>query len=1180
MATEFLDETKVKKGKKSGAYSFLEGIEDNTSEKISELESGKENGDNDKSKPPINLSTVLGKTQVEIDSSKGENGSIKLDLQASQKSKEEIKDKKKGSYSFLEGIEDVDSNDLSEISLKKREKEVLKSGISSESTTFPEVKLGGLIGKVLSGDLGPSMSDKDEVLPGLMDIEKSTQMGKEVTGELVEKGKGFKILKRKGEKSLTYLVSMPEFSDEDKKLLRRIGKRAVSEIDLDPEAMQNYAQKKKLFTERVLELIDREYPKVKKEKKFWFAAFIVQDMIGYGILDPLLSNDALEEVMLIATHMPVYVYHRKHGMCKTNIVFEDDEGAIKIIARIARAVGRRVDASTPLLDARLKDGSRVNATVAPVSLGGPSLTIRKFKADPFTVVDIINFKTMSFDLAAFLWMAIDGYEVKPANILVSGGTGSGKTTTLNCLGSFIPHSNRILSIEDTAELQLPVKHWVRLETRPPNIEGTGEISMERLLRNTLRMRPDRIIVGEVRGPEANTLLTAMNTGQSGSMGTLHANNSKETITRLINKPMSVPIIMIAALNLIIMQNRFTHKGKTVRRITEVTEIHGVEDGNVKLSNLFEWDPKTDTVKSTGVPSRIKNVLAEKRGVDLKDIDDEIARRKKVLEWMVKKEIHGVKNVGELVNEYFIDPEAFLDKIASDKGKSDDGLNVKKGESKGIVGLFSASARKKALEKTELAEIINVQGEKNPVYNVFMPKFTKEDKGLIKEIETKVIDKLDIDPRSIKDKKEAESIFTEKIHKFINMNYSLGSSKTRDVTRFVVNNLIGYGILEPLLRDERLEEIMVIGTGKNVYVSHSKYDICRTNLIFDEDDEIERILERIAAAVGRRIDRASPLLDARLQDGSRVNATLPPISIDGPTLTIRKFKADPLTVVNLINFNTLTTDISAYLWYIVEGAGIKPGNILVAGGSGSGKTTTLNCLCSFIPDTERIITIEDTAELQLPATHWVRLETKPPNVEGKGEVDMDELVKNTLRMRPDRVIVGEVRGPEARTLFTAMNTGHDGSMGTLHSNSARETVTRLTNPPMNVPKIMMPALDLILMENKIYLKGSTVRRITEIAEVTEDSGADISVVLNNVYKWNPKTDTLELTGIPSVLKQKLATLQGLSIEEVEKEIDRRKRVLDYMVEKKITNIAEVGKTFGRYYSEPDELLNEIEVKRHG
>jgi flagellar protein FlaI len=1176
MATEILNDTKAKKGKKGSVYSFLDGIEDFVPEKDSSPPSESENE---------------GKPQnKEEKKGANEKGAVELNLSAAPTQEEAPSEgtkenqAKKGTYSFLEGIEEEKVADqLSNVYSKKRG--ASKPGTlplrTKEEGAPSEIVLGGLIGKVLSGELQATQKLEPDVMAGFSDLEKSTQMGKEITGTVVEKGKGYQILKRKSEKSLTYLVTIPEFTKEEKKLLRTIGKRAVAEINIDPEAMNDYAQKKKVFTEKAIELMDKEYPKLKKNAKLWFATFIVQDMIGYGILDPLLSNDDLEEVMLIATNIPVYVYHRKHGMCKTNIVFEDSEGAVKIIARIARTVGRRVDASTPLLDARLKDGSRVNATVAPVSLGGPSLTIRKFKADPFTVVDIINFNTMNSDLAAFLWLAIDGYEVKPANILVSGGTGSGKTTTLNCLGSFIPQSNRVLSIEDTAELQIPVHHWVRLETRPPNIEGTGEISMARLLRNTLRMRPDRIIVGEVRGAEANTLLTAMNTGQSGSLGTLHANNSKETITRLVNKPMSVPTIMISALNLIIMQNRFTHRGKTVRRITEVTEILGVEEGHVKLSNVYEWDPKTDTVKATGTPSRIKSLLAEKRGVELKDIEDEIERRKKVLEWMVEKKVHGVKEVGRLINDYYIDTDKFMERIVSGDGQVEKQKDVKKPGSKGIVDLFSANVRKEVLERTDLAEIIRVENEKNPVYNVHLPKLSKEDKNLIAEIETKVIEKLDVDPTKIKSKAEAESIFTGKISNFIKSNYSLGPVKTRDFTKFVVNNLIGYGILEPLLKDANLEEIMVIGTEKNVYVSHNKYDICRTNLIFDEDKEIERILERVAASVGRRIDRASPLLDARLDDGSRVNATLPPISIAGPTLTIRKFKADPLTVVDLVGFNTLTTEISAYLWYITEGSGIKPGNILVAGGSGSGKTTTLNCLCSYIPDTERIITIEDTAELQLPATHWVRLETKPPNVEGEGEVDMDDLVKNTLRMRPDRVIVGEVRGPEARTLFTAMNTGHDGSMGTLHSNSAKETITRLTNPPMSVPHIMMPALDLILMEQKIYLKGTTVRRITEIAEVTEEGGdGKESVILNNVYQWDPKTDTLKSTGVPSMLKQKLARIQGVDSDEVEAEIGRRKKVLDYMVEKNISNITEVGKVFNRYYSDKDELLKEIEVKGDG
>ncbi len=395
MAYDFFENIKTKKDKKPGTYTFLE--------KPLEKENSKTEG-----------------LERNITKSKEAVKDVKFDLHLKDANKETAKPK------------------------KKKEDEV-------------KIKLGGLLGKVLNGDLA---SEKEaDILPGLSYLEKSSQIDKEIKGEVVEKGEGYRVVKRKGEKSLTYLVTLPDFTADDKKLLRSIGKRAVSEINVDPEAIQDYAQKKKIFTQNVIDLIENEYDDIPKDKKFWFSTLIVQDMIGYGILDPLLSNDDLEEVMLIGTNMPVYVYHRKHGMCKTNVIFEQDDVAIRIIARIARAVGRRVDASTPLLDARLKDGSRVNATVAPVSLAGPSLTIRKFKADPFTVVDIVNFRTMSTDLAAFLWLAIDGFEVKPANVLVSGGTGSGKTTTLNCLGSFIPHSSRVISIEDTAELQLPIKHW-------------------------------------------------------------------------------------------------------------------------------------------------------------------------------------------------------------------------------------------------------------------------------------------------------------------------------------------------------------------------------------------------------------------------------------------------------------------------------------------------------------------------------------------------------------------------------------------------------------------------------------------------------------------------------------------------------------------------------------------------
>jgi len=479
-----------------------------------------------------------------------------------------------------------------------------------------------------------------------------------------------------------------------------------------------------------------------------------------------------------------------------------------------------------------------------------------------------------------------------------------------------------------------------------------------------------------------------------------------------------------------------------------------------------------------------------------------------------------------------------------------------------------------LEQDALHKLVTAKDEKNPVYLVDLPKFTKYEKEMLELAEKIAVEEIDIDPASLENKEEAKEVFTQKVESIIKTFYTgVNPAKFKSMTQLIVLNMIAYGQLELLFEDEKLEEIMVIGSERPIYVTHSKYGTCRTNLVFDSDEDIERILDKIASSVGKRIDRSVPLLDARLLDGSRSNATIPPISLDGPTLTIRKFRADPLTIVDLINFHTINTEVSAYLWLIAEGFGIKPGNILIAGGSGSGKTTTLNGLCSFVPTTDRIITIEDTAEIQIPIEHWVRLETRLPNVEGEGEVSMDDLVKNTLRMRPDRIIVGEVRGPEARTLFTAMNTGHDGCMGTLHSNSAKETITRLTNPPMVVPKIMLPALDLIIMQQKIYYKGETLRRITEIAEIAGQEGE--KTTLNYVYKWNAKTDTIKTTGTPSILKTKIAKLKGVDLDEIDKEISKRKFVLDWMVKKNINQIDEVSRVFNRYYSNFDGLAEEIQ-----
>ena len=385
----------------------------------------------------------------------------------------------------------------------------------------------------------------------------------------------------------------------------------------------------------------------------------LQDLFGYGKIDSLVRDDELEEIMIIGTNKPVFVYHRKYGMMKTNIIYKNEKEIIELIDSIARQINRRIDQETPILDGRLTNGSRVNATIPPISPDGPSVTIRKFKQDPLTIIDLIQSKTISSELAAFLWLCFEGLGVRSANAIISGGTSSGKTTTLNALSSFINPKERIITIEDTLELQIYHEHVIRMETRPPNVENAGELTMDDLVKNSLRQRPDRIIVGEVRGKEAITLFTALNTGHSG-FGTLHANDARETITRLTNKPMDVPTIMVSAIDFIIMQNRiYRPDGVSFRRISEVAEIAGVEEGTIQLNKLFQWNPQTDKIENIGVASKTIAEISKTSGKEVPLIYQEINNRQNLLNYMVKQNIRNIKDVQKTLNRYHEDKHSIL-----------------------------------------------------------------------------------------------------------------------------------------------------------------------------------------------------------------------------------------------------------------------------------------------------------------------------------------------------------------------------------------------------------------------------------------------------------------------------------------------------------------------------------------
>ena len=430
----------------------------------------------------------------------------------------------------------------------------------------------------------------------------------------------------------------------------------------------------------------------------------------------------------------------------------------------------------------------------------------------------------------------------------------------------------------------------------------------------------------------------------------------------------------------------------------------------------------------------------------------------------------------------------------------------------------------------------------------------------------------IDMNSLNQKLPSRELMFELNAAMLSVAKKAGISKPKQFADYVLNKSIGYREIAEMMADPHLEEIMVNGYGRNVFVFHHRYGMCKTNVLVKEHGFVLDLIMRIAQTVGKQFNEAHPLLDARLPDGSRANSTFSYVTPFGHSLTIRKFSKVPLSIINLIENNTLDAELAAFLWAMVEGLNVDPMNIIVTGGAGSGKTTFMNVLSAFIPYQSRVLSIEDTLELDLGAReNWIQMESKP-KLKDVSEVTMDDLLKNALRMRPDRILVGEVRGEEAQTLFVAMDTGHRGILGTLHSNTAREMLLRLKSSPMTVPEPMLPLLDLAVVMQRTYSsKEGMLRRVKHVAEIGR---MEEKVLLSNIFELDTKKNLTERTSVPSHVIETLAERAGMSKKELKREIIVRQRILEWMIANDMRDSDQVEQLIQKYYFDPASVLEEI------
>jgi len=468
-------------------------------------------------------------------------------------------------------------------------------------------------------------------------------------------------------------------------------------------------------------------------------------------------------------------------------------------------------------------------------------------------------------------------------------------------------------------------------------------------------------------------------------------------------------------------------------------------------------------------------------------------------------------------------------------------------------------------------VVKRKGEFVPLYEVSISSISKTTEFLLERIRQELIREVNlemIDFTDLKKTKLIEGQFEETIGDLINKYFPDMDDETKSfLTSYLLTKSLGLGMIEFVMNDQELEEVVVNEATEPIWVYHRKHGWLKTNVFVRDEEQTRHYASIIGRKVGRQISVLEPLLDAHLEEGDRVNATLLPISTCGNTLTFRKFARDPWTITKFIQSRTISVEAAAIIWLAIQ----YEMSAIIAGGTATGKTSALNCFADFFPPNQRIISIEDTREIRLPKyLHWVPMNTRLPNAEGKGEISMEDLLVNSLRMRPDRIIVGEVRRKrEAETLFEAIHTGHS-VYATFHANNADQTVDRLTHQPIDVPPILLPAISLIIVQFRNRRTG--VRRTFEIAEIQDDS------TVNTLMLYDQKKDALVKKNPSKAFFKNLRLYTGMSDSEIERDLNEKEKVLNYLVKHNIAGVDEVGRIIAEYYTDKDNIMKFVNANK--